>query len=152
MRVRGKRLVSSLVVICAFLPISSCDLTPQAASPKICDQAVRTELLKSRLEPWVPSAPFTVAQASAAWLQVTRVPEAADGLFGSIAGIAELHPIPNGTSPTTGPGVDGNPMSKDPAIIVKKSGTWQALDLAAGDWQLYSEFDPGIEVVGCPKT
>ncbi|HZK72810.1 MAG TPA: hypothetical protein VFD88_02250 [Clostridia bacterium] len=149
---RGKCLVSSVVVICGCLLMSSCGPTPQATSPKICDQAARAELLKSRLEPWVPSAPFTVAPASAAWLQVTVVPEAADGLFGSIAGIAELHSIPNDASPTTGPGVDGNPESKDPAIIVKKSLTWQELDLAQGAWQLYSVSDPGIEVVGCPKT
>jgi hypothetical protein len=149
---RGKRGVLSLVAICAFLLMSSCGLIPQAASPKICAEAARTELLKSRLQSWVPSVPFTVGQGSAAWLQVTLEPEAASGPFGSIAGIADLHPIPSGSSPTTGPGVDGSPESKDPTIVVKKSLTWQKLDLAPGAWQLYSEWDPGIEVVGCPTT
>lgn len=147
MTVRPERLGSALVMIGISFLLLGCGLLPQAA-PKVCDPAARTELLKARLEPWVTSAPFTVQRSSAAWLQVTTLPAASEGLFGSIAGIAELHSIPAGASPV----YDADHLPTDPAINVMKALTWQELSLGPGAWQLYSMSDPGIEVVSCPKS
>ena len=146
MRVRPESLGPVLMAIWISILATSCGFGPQATAPKICDQAARTELLNTRLEPWVSSAPFTVLRVSEVWLQVTTLPSSSDGLFGSIAGVAELHSIPEGTSPS----VNGNHESMDPAIIVQKALTWQELSLGPGAWQLYSLSDPGIEVVSCP--
>jgi len=62
-----------------------------------------------------------------------------------------VYPIPSGSSPNVGTGPGGIKDSKDPAINVEKALIWQALSLRAGAWQIYSEFDPGIEIVSCPR-
>jgi hypothetical protein len=135
-----------------LLSLASCASPPQSHTPKICEDTARTELLSAKLDPWVPSAPFTLAPASTAWLQVTRLPVSSEGLLAGFAGVAELHSMPSGSTPTVGTGPDGIQESKDPAIIVQKGLTWQPLSLGAGIWQLYSESNPGIEVVSCARA
>jgi hypothetical protein len=109
-------------------------------------------LLNEKLADWTPSTPFTLAPKSAAWLEVTILPFSAEGLLAGFAGIAEVHSIPSGASPTVGTGPDGIQDSKDPAIIIQKAGIWQQLSLKSGAWQIYSESNPGIEIVSCPRT
>jgi len=58
----------------------------------------------------------------------------------------------SGAAPNLVTNSNGNQESRDPAIIVQKALTWQKLDLAPGDWRLYSMSDPGIEVVSCPQA
>ncbi len=146
---RRQRLVLSLVVF--LLLTASCGSPAQSSSSKICEPAARTVLLNERLDPWTPSTPFTVAPASTVWLEVTILPFSSEGLFGTIAGVAEVHSIPAGSSPTVGTGPDGIKESKDPAIIVQKALTWQELSLGTGAWQIYSESNPGMEIVSCPR-
>lgn len=64
--------------------------------------------------------------------------------------IAELHSLRNGTAPRIEASANGDQTSKDPAIVIQKPLTWQRLPFGAGTWQLYSESNPGIEVVSCP--
>ncbi len=97
-----------------------------------------------------PVDAFTLAPASTAWLEVTILPGSSEGLFGDLGGIAEVHSIPSGSSPTVGTGPDGIKDSRDPAIIVQKALVWQELNLKSGAWQIYSLSDPGIEIVSCP--
>lgn len=149
---RTQRLVLSLVMSLGLLSIASCGSPTQNLTPKICEQAARTELLHANLDPWTPSAPFTVPAASTAWLQVTKLPFSSEGLFGSIAGVAEVHSMPSGATPTVVTDSNGNQESRDPAIIVQKGLTWQELTLGAGAWQLYSASNPGIEVVSCARV
>jgi hypothetical protein len=141
-----------LVIGCGVVSIAGCASPSQGSTPRICDQAARTELLKARLDPWIPSASFTIAPASTAWLQVTTLPTSSEGLFGSIAGVAEVHSIPSGVSPLVVTNSSGDKESRDPATVVQKALTWQELKLTAGAWQLYSASNPGIEVVGCTKV
>jgi hypothetical protein len=142
--------VLSLVLSLGLLSTASCGSSPQ--SSKICEPPARTVLLNEKLDPWNPSTPFTLAPASTAWLEVTILPFSSEGLFGTIAGVAEVHSIRGGSSPAVGTGPNGIKESKDPAIIVQTALTWQELSLGAGAWQIYSESNPGIEIVSCPRV
>ena len=141
----ARRLVTGLSLV---LLTGGCSPSP-ASSPPICGEAARTPLLKVNLDPWTPSAAFTLAAGSVAWIQVTKLPFSAGGLFGTIAGVAEVHSIPSGATPNVVTKANGDKESQDPAIVVQKALTWQKLTLAPGAWQLYSESNPGIEVVSC---
>lgn len=118
----------------------------------VCKQAQRTELLNTKLEAWTPTTPFTLESGNTAWIQVTHRPFLSTTLFGSLGAIAELHSLKNGAAPQIETDPNGDETSKDPAIIIQKPLTWQRLPFGAGSWQLYSESDPGIEVVSCPST
>jgi hypothetical protein len=107
-------------------------------------------MLKANLDPWVPSATFDLPAGSVAWIQVTKLPAASEGLFGTVAGIAELHWVPSGVAPNVVTASNGGKESKDPFIEVQKGPPWQKMALAAGAWQLYSASDPGIDVISCP--
>jgi len=148
----GERVVLWLVMSLGALSTAGCSVLPQSAVATICEPAARTELLNEQLNSWKPSTPFTLAPASTAWLEVTILPGSAEGLFGTIAGVADVHSIPNGSSPTIGTGPDGIQDSRDPTTVIQKAGIWQQLSLKAGAWQIYSESDPGIEIVSCPHT
>ncbi len=148
---RRQRLVPSLVVGLGLLSAASCGSPSQSSTSTICEPAARTVLLNEKLDPWNPSTPFTVAPASTVWLEVTILPFSSEGLFGTIAGVAEVHPIHGGSSPTIGTGPDGIKESKDPAIIIQKGLTWQELSLGKGVWQIYSASNPGIEMISCPR-
>lgn len=143
----SQRLVLLLVTSLAVLLLTGCG--PSAPTPAICAEATRTPLLKANLDPWTPSAPFTLPAGSVAWLQVTRLPASAEGLFGTVAGVAELHSIPSGATPSVVTQAKGDKQSQDPSIVVQKALTWRKLPLSPGAWQLYSASDPGIEVVSC---
>jgi hypothetical protein len=147
-----QRIVLWLVMSLGALSTAGCSLLPQSSVARICEPAARTVLLNEQLDSWNPSTPFTLAATSTAWLEVTILPGSSEGLLGTIAGVATVHPIPSGSSPTAGVGPDGIKDSRDPVINVQKALTWQALSLRAGAWQIYSEFDPGIEIVSCPRT
>ena len=82
---------------------------------------------------------------------MTRDPESSEGLFGTVAGIAELQSIPSAATPNISTQPNGDKEPHDPSITIDKALTWQGLDLRAGAWQLYSFSNPGIEVVGCPQ-
>jgi hypothetical protein len=107
-------------------------------------------LLNEKLNSWTPSTPFTLAPASTAWIEVTILPAAYEGLFGHLVEVADVHSIPSGSSPSVGTGPDGIQESRDPLIKVQKASVWQELPLGAGAWQIYSLSDPGIEIVSCP--
>jgi hypothetical protein len=151
-RLWRQRAVLWLVMSLGALSTAGCSLLPQTSVPRICEPAARTVLLNEQLDSWNPSTPFTLARASTAWLEVTILPFSAEGLFGGIGGIAEVHSIPSGSSPTVGTGPDGIKDSRDPAIIIQKALIWQQLSLKAGAWQIYSESNPGIEIISCPRA
>jgi hypothetical protein len=132
-----------------LLCLAGCSVSFDAST--VCSPDQRTELLNATLEPWTPSAPFTIRGGAVAWIQVTRAPESDEGLFGTVAGIAELWSVRSGATPniTTQPNGDKEPH--DPRITVDKGLTWQELDLQPGAWQLYSFSNPGIAVVSCPQ-
>ena len=121
-----------------------------AEAPAICDKSARTELLNVTLDPWVPSTPFALKSGMAGWIQLTKLPQADEGLFGGAAGGGEVYSLHSGAVPniTTKPNGDREPH--DPSITIDKALTWQRLPMGTGDWQLYSFSNPGIEVVGCP--
>jgi hypothetical protein len=120
------------------------------SAPTICDQGERTELLKAMLVPWTPSAQFTLKSGATGWIQVTTLPESDEGLFGNVAGAAEVYSVHGGVPPnvTTAPNGDREPH--DPSITIGKALTWQELPMGPGGWQLYSFSNPGIEVISCP--
>jgi hypothetical protein len=148
----SRRLVVLLATGVGLIAFAGCGPSTPSSTAQVCNEAARTELLKANLEPWILSAPFTLPAGSEAWIQVTKLPAASEGLFGTVAGIAELHWIPNGAAPTVVTASNGGKESKDPFIEVQKAPPWQKMALAAGAWQLYSVSDPGIEVVSCPRT
>src|SRR5689334_19093378 len=107
----------SAISLCALVAIglgvlclAGCSVTFDSA-PTICSPDQRTELLNATLEPWTPSAPFTIGGGAVAWIQVTRDPESAEGLFGTLGGIAEVWSMPSGATPniTTKPNGDKEP-------------------------------------------
>jgi hypothetical protein len=149
---RRQRLVPSLVVGLGLLSAASCGSPSQSTTSTICEPAARTVLLNEKLDPWNPSTPFTLVPASTAWIEVTILPFSYDGLFGDVGGVAEVHSIPSGSSPTVGTGPNGIKDPKDPAIIVQKGLVWQELNLKSGAWQIYSVSNPGIEIVSCPQS
>ena len=116
----------------------------------VCGKEQRTELLNVVLEPWTPSPPFILGTGKIVWIQLTRRPFVSDPLFGSTGAIAEVHPIADGTRPKVTTDPNGEPMAQDPSILIHKELTWQKLSMGSGSWQLYSESNPGIEVVSCP--
>ena len=133
-----------------FQLLAGCSVTFNS-SPELCSPDRRTELLNVTLEAWTPSSPFTICAGSDAWIQVTKDPASAEGLFGTLNGIAELYSIPSGATPNITTEPNGYRDPHDPSITIDKALTWQELKLKAGAWQLYSFSNPGIEVVSCPQ-
>lgn len=125
-------------------------VAPSCGTPLICDPDQRTELIKADLVEWQPSPAFKLKEGSTGWIQVTRLPESAEGLFGTINGVAVVYSVHSGVAPKLTTDANGNVQPHDPSIIIDKGLTWQRLALGSGDWQLYAYSNPGIEVVSCP--
>jgi hypothetical protein len=141
-----RRLVAVAVALC--LAVAACSgRTKQQA---ICAEHSQRNLLSARLEPWVPSPAFTVAPETTAWVRVTKLPVDADGLFGTVGGVAQLHTVQAATPPQVVT-EDGNKVAKDPFVVIKQASQWQLLPLEAGTWRIYSVTNPAIEVVACPE-
>lgn len=134
------------------LALDSCGPIGNSTAPAICDASARTELLNVTLDPWTPSTPFTLKPGTTGWLQLTKLPQADEGLFGGTAGAGEVYSLRSGAEPniTTKPNGDKEPH--DPSITIDKALTWQQMPLGPGDWELYSFSNPGIEVVSCPAS
>ncbi len=130
--------------------LAGCGLSGSCA-PTICDQSQRTKLLNANLGPWTPSAPFTLKTGTTGWIQVTKLPQADEG-FGGMAGAAEVYSLHKGATPNITTTSNGDKEPHDPSITIQKGLTWQQLPLGAGDGQLYSFSNPGIEVVSCAAS
>ena len=99
------------------------------------------------LAPYTPSTAFTIQSGKVGWIQVNHRPTL-NTLYPLPTDVAEVHSIRKGVPPN----VDSNGTSRDPEIRIKNPLTWQQMTLGKGDWQLYSEENPGIEVVSCPSS
>ncbi len=130
----------------------ACSTPRSASTPKVCAADARTTQLDVTLDPWILSKAFTVVPKTTTWVTVTTLPVEYDGLFGHINGVADLHSIPAGTSPTVGTGPDGNQESRDPDLVLQRD-SWQMLSLNPGSWQAYTlEHHLGIKLVSCPLS
>lgn len=125
-------------------------VAPSCGTPLICEADQRTELLNVVLVELKPSPAFTLKDGYTGWIQVTRLPMSAEGPFGTIGAVAEVHSVRSGVAPNLKTDANGGVESHDPAINIDKSFTWQLLPMGSGAWQLYSLENPGIEVVSCP--
>ena len=103
------------------------------------------------LDPWTPSAPFAVEAGKTAWIQVTHRPTT-QTLFALTTDIADVHEIREGAKPKIDTNPNGDATSRDPVTNIHKPLAWQQLPLGKGSWRLYSEENPGIEVVSCPNS
>jgi len=130
----------------------ACSTPRSASTPKVCAADARTTQLDVTLDPWILSQAFTVVPKTTTWVTVTTLPVEYDGLFGHINGVADLHSIPAGTSPTVGTGPDGIQESRDPDLVLQRD-SWQMLSLNPGSWQAYTlEHHLGIKLVSCPLS
>jgi hypothetical protein len=139
---------SALAAAAVLGVATACGIQPNG----VCGAAARTTLLAATtLEPWVPTTPFTVSANVTVWAEVTKLPVTAGGLFGDVGPVADLHPILSGTAPALVVQANGDTRSIDRDIGLNRPPGWQLQPIQPGTWQVYSDTDPQITIVACPK-
>ena len=121
-----------LVTVCACFFGLVASGAFRSPAPTICDAGSRTELLNARLDPWKPSPPFTLQSGATGWIQLTVLPASYEGLFGHIAGAAEVYSVHSGVQPNITTAANGDQEPHDPSITLDKAQTWQLLPMGPG--------------------
>jgi hypothetical protein len=121
------------------------------SGPPICPPFQRHVLLQAHLTDYggnlqsfsEPSAPFTLAPGTSAFVSVTG--------RNSLGRSAEqLHVLNGSAPPRLAVDATGGPRSDDPLVTVGSLDTWHRLPVGPGPHRLYAYSDPTVEVVSCP--
>jgi len=144
-RLTRRLLAVAVAVVC--LAVAAC--SARTKQQEICAERSQRNLLSAQLKPWIPSPAFAVTSGATVWVRVTTLPIDADGLFGTVGGVAQLHTV-KAASPPQIATEDGHKVAKDPSVVIKKASQWQQLKLQPGTWRIYSVTNPAVEVVACP--
>lgn len=136
----------------ALLFASGCGLSQPAARRNICATELRTPALNAQMEPRELSTAFVIAPNQTVWVQVTLLPRHSEGPLGQLPGpVANLYYVAAGNPPRMVTSSTGEISSPDPVFPLEGGPRWQEVGIPAGNWQVYSNTDPGISIVTCPK-
>jgi hypothetical protein len=147
---RQDRKKRGIALIAAAFILAGCGFNRAAAEPVVCAAQSRTTLLSVQLRPWAPSPSFVVPAGATVWAQVTKLPVTAQGPLGQPGPVADLHYLTAGSAPRLITSTRGDTTSSDPSFALSGTTGWQRLALPAGNWKVYSNTDPEVELVSCP--